>query len=88
MERVPVSSEEFDEKFPDTVVLANEEANSAGDVLIPATNGCSKCHGWPYPPWCYSSQNILCPLLPLWYWEIWLHAPILINYIFNSELFN
>ncbi|KAL6986495.1 hypothetical protein U1Q18_019855 [Sarracenia purpurea var. burkii] len=39
---VPVSGEEFGEKLPEAVVLAYEKANSAADVLIPASQRRSK----------------------------------------------
>lgn len=65
---LPVPSDEFGEKFPETVVLANEQANDPSYVFVPACQGRSKRHGWPHAPWSNLSHNILSSLcFTLWH---------------------
>lgn len=70
----PVSGEQLNEEFNEAVVLANDKANGAADVLVPARQRRSECNGRPHTPRCYPSHHILCGrcgcTLSLWYWVI------------------
>ena len=56
----PVSGEQLDEEFNEAVVLADEKANGATDVLVPASKRRSKCNHRPHAPWCHPPHYILC----------------------------
>lgn len=68
----PVPGDQFSKVIPETVVPGQEYADGAAEVLVPARDRRSERYEWPHAPWGHLPHGVVCRLLALWSWKIWL----------------